>query len=60
MSEEPNGTGDVQERRSATDRRSGEDRRKENLGIRGAPLFKLFLDRRRGEDRRSGKERRKG
>ncbi len=49
---------DGPERRSGTVRRSGEDRRKENRGIRNAPFFRLFLDRRKGQDRRSGKDRR--
>ncbi len=58
MPEESNGSGGVQERRSGTDRRSREDRRKENRGIRNAPFFRLFLDRRKGQDRRSGKDQR--
>ncbi len=57
MSEESKGSGDGPER-SGTDRRSGEDRRKENRGIRNAPFFRHFLDRRKGQDRRSGKDRR--
>ncbi len=34
--------------------RSDTDRRKESRGIRNAPFFRNFLDRRLSEDRRSG------
>ena len=44
--------------RSDVDRRSGEDRRKENRGVRRAAFLRLFLDRRRGGDRRTDQERR--
>lgn len=46
------------ERRADRDRRTGEDRRKGRLGIRGLFPFSLALDRRSGEDRRSGGDRR--
>ena len=59
MPEELKGGWDGQERRSDTDRRSGEDRRKENRGIRNAPFFRLFLNRRSRKDRRSGQDQRK-
>ncbi len=36
-----------------TDRRSGEERRKENRGIRNAPLFRLLLNRRKAKERRT-------
>ncbi len=60
MSEESMGSGDDQEQRGGKDRRSGGDRRKENRGIRNAPVLKHLLDRRKGQDRRSGKDRRSG
>ncbi len=60
MSEESNDSGGVQERRHGTSRRSGEDRRTKDRGIRNTLFLKLFLDRRKGQDRRGGKDRRAG
>ena len=42
--------GDIQ------DRRNHADRRKDDRGIRSAPFFKYFLDRRKDADRRGGKD----
>ena len=61
MSDEPRETqaGDERpERRSGEDRRKGVERRKENRGIRNAPVLKHLMDRRKGGDRRSGTDRR--
>ncbi len=58
MSDEPTDEAPTQERRG-DDRRTGEDRRKSEGGIRNLFPFSLFMNRRSGDERRSGKDRRK-
>ena len=48
MSEESSQGQQDRPQRSDVDRRSAGDRRRENRGIRNAPFFRLFFDRRRG------------
>ncbi len=59
MSEELKRSWDGEERRSGIDRRLSMVRRRDNRGIRAAPLFRAFLDRRSGEEQRSGQDQRK-
>ncbi len=58
MPEEMSGSWNGEERRSGIDRRLSIGRRRDNRGIRAAPLFRAFLNRRSGEEQRSGQDQR--